>query len=51
MDEQMSAGGWRRGKDWVTHTYPGAEHNEVAWAKRVYIPLRFILGLDDAVTE
>jgi enterochelin esterase-like enzyme len=29
---------------WVTQYFPGEEHSEKAWSKRLHIPLRFILG-------
>jgi enterochelin esterase-like enzyme len=30
-------------ENWVTKEYPGEEHNESAWAKRLHIPLEFLL--------
>ena len=30
--------------DWVTQRFEGAEHNEVAWGKRLDVPLRFLFG-------
>ena len=42
-DEIMAAAGYTRGVDWVTHTFPGAAHDEPSWRKRVHIPLRFLL--------
>jgi hypothetical protein len=29
---------------WITQYFPGEEHSEKAWSKRLHIPLRFILG-------
>ncbi|WP_198325207.1 alpha/beta hydrolase [Permianibacter aggregans] len=29
--------------DWMTRTFPGADHSEKAWAARVHIPLEFLL--------
>jgi predicted alpha/beta superfamily hydrolase len=37
----------RKGYDsisWITQYFPGEEHSEKAWSKRLHIPLRFILG-------
>jgi len=31
-------------KNWMTREFPGEEHSEVAWAKRLHIPLEFLLG-------
>lgn len=31
-------------KDWETKYFPGADHSEKSWAKRVHIPLIFLLG-------
>lgn len=30
--------------NWVTHEYPGADHSENSWRKRLDIPLLFLLG-------
>lgn len=44
VDQRMATLGWRRGVDWETRVYPGAEHSEPAWAARAADPLRFLLG-------
>lgn len=44
MDAAMEARGYRRGVDWVTLKFDGAEHNEKAWAARADQPLTFLLG-------
>jgi len=31
-------------KNWMTREFPGEEHSEVAWAKRLHVPLEFLLG-------
>lgn len=31
-------------KNWITREFPGEEHSERAWAKRLHIPLEFLLG-------
>jgi predicted alpha/beta superfamily hydrolase len=33
-----------RGGRWVSRAFPGDQHSETAWARRVDIPLRFLLG-------
>jgi enterochelin esterase-like enzyme len=42
-DEVMKAHGYT-GKNWVTRFFPGANHSEVAWNKRLDIPILFLLG-------
>jgi predicted alpha/beta superfamily hydrolase len=46
VDAIMRAIGYQQGKDWVTHKFPGAEHNEAAWRARVCLPLEFLLGIN-----
>jgi enterochelin esterase-like enzyme len=31
-------------KNWLTKYFPGENHSEIAWNKRLYIPLTFLLG-------
>jgi len=31
-------------QDWMTREFPGEDHSEHAWAKRLHIPLEFLLG-------
>lgn len=35
VDARIGAAGWRRGTDWESKVYPGAEHEENAWAARL----------------
>lgn len=35
VDRQIAALGWKRGRDWQSEVYPGAEHEENAWAARL----------------
>ena len=35
VDRRISATGWKRGRDWQSKVYPGAEHEENAWAARL----------------
>jgi predicted alpha/beta superfamily hydrolase len=44
VDRVMAAAGYRRGKDWMTQVFAGAEHSERAWRERVHIPLEFLLA-------
>ena len=43
MDRVMQSAGYRRGVDWTTLKFEGAEHSEASWRKRVDVPLRFLL--------
>jgi predicted alpha/beta superfamily hydrolase len=43
MDEVMKAHGYRQGVNWITRVFPGADHSEASWSKRVDIPLAFLL--------
>lgn len=43
VDNIMRAKGYIEEKDWVTKKFPGAEHNEPAWQKRMDIVLKFLL--------
>jgi predicted alpha/beta superfamily hydrolase len=43
MDTIMARTGFTPGKNWMTKKFPGAEHDERAWSKRVAIPLQFLL--------
>ncbi len=43
-DEIMKLKGYTREKNWLTRKFDGADHSENAWAKRVDIPLLFLLG-------
>lgn len=44
MDAALRRAGWRAGRDFVTRTFDGAEHSEVAWRARAEVPLRLLLG-------
>lgn len=43
LDALMTAKGWTR-KSWTTGYFPGENHSEAAWAKRLSIPLEFLLA-------
>ena len=42
VDEVMKAKGYKK-KSWLTRYFPGEEHSEKAWNKRLDIPLLFLL--------
>ena len=44
VDELMAMKGYQRDVDWLSRYFPGAWHNEFAWAKRIQIPLEFFLS-------
>jgi len=44
MDTVMEEIGYTKGVNWVTHKFEGEEHSEIAWSKRLDIPLVFLLG-------
>lgn len=44
VDSHMQAAGYRQDVDWMTRTFPGDEHSERAWRRRLHIPLRFLLA-------
>ena len=44
VDDQMKAAGYAEGRNWLTRKFPGEEHSERAWRKRVHEPLQFLLG-------
>ena len=43
-DSVMRAAGYVAGRNFMSRTFEGAEHNERAWRERVEIPLVFLLG-------
>jgi predicted alpha/beta superfamily hydrolase len=43
IDAQMAASGWRKGVDWESKVYPGAAHEENAWAARLPEILAWLL--------
>jgi enterochelin esterase-like enzyme len=43
VDRLMRAKGYTD-LDFMTRVFPGAEHNEISWAKRLAIPIDFLLG-------
>ncbi|MEO7366152.1 MAG: alpha/beta hydrolase-fold protein [Sphingomicrobium sp.] len=43
IDQLVARRGFRPGASWLTRSFPGQAHNEISWASRVEIPLRFLL--------
>jgi predicted alpha/beta superfamily hydrolase len=43
-DKLMKKRGYKENKNWLTRKFPGEEHSEKSWRKRVDIPLIFLLG-------
>ena len=43
VDLQMKQAGYKEGTNWITKSFPGEEHSERAWRKRVDVPLQFLL--------
>ena len=43
VDRVVARRGYRQGINWLTRSFPGQKHNEISWASRVEIPLRFLL--------
>jgi len=44
VDEVMRRKGYVEGGNWVTQKFPGEDHSERAWRRRLEIPLRFLLS-------
>ncbi len=43
VDSIMTERGYTS-ENWVTREFPGEDHTERAWARRLHIPLKFLLG-------
>lgn len=43
-DQAARQGGYRTGAAFETSVFPGADHDEVSWARRLSVPLRFLLA-------
>lgn len=44
VDAIFAARGYRRGRDVESLAFPGADHNEPSWNRRLPIPLKFLLN-------
>ncbi|HEY1764500.1 MAG TPA: alpha/beta hydrolase-fold protein [Opitutaceae bacterium] len=51
MDAVMRSHGYRPGASWETRVFPGADHSEVSWSKRMEIPLAFLLKAGGRTTR
>jgi predicted alpha/beta superfamily hydrolase len=49
-DQALKNAGYTEGKNWLTKKFPGEEHSERAWRKRVDIPLQFLLNPEPATS-
>jgi len=49
VDTIMQRKGYSR-ENWKTQKFPGADHSENAWRKRLHIPLTFLLGKSEGNT-
>jgi predicted alpha/beta superfamily hydrolase len=46
VDARFAAAGWQKGRDWESKVYPGAEHEENAWAARLPEIFGWLLAKD-----
>lgn len=44
IDAIVAGRRYRQGVDWISRSFPGHLHNELSWAARIEIPLRFLLA-------
>ena len=44
IDARITASGWKSGVDWQSKVYPGAAHEENAWAARLPEMLEWLLA-------
>jgi hypothetical protein len=49
IDAIVAQRGYRQGVNWISRNFPGQAHNEISWASRLEIPLRFLLPPEKAV--
>ena len=43
IDAIVARRGFHQGANWISRNFPGQAHNEMSWASRLDIPLRFLL--------
>jgi pimeloyl-ACP methyl ester carboxylesterase len=43
VDAVVARRGYKQGVNWLTRSFPGQKHNEISWASRVDVPLKFLL--------
>ena len=44
VDKVMKQNGFVEGKNWRTKKYPGHDHSEISWNKRLHVPVLFLMG-------
>ena len=49
IDTIVAHRGYRQGVNWISRNVPGQAHNEISWASRLEIPLRFLLPPEKSV--
>ena len=49
IDAIVAHRGFRQGVNWISRNFPGQAHNEISWASRLEIPLRFLLPPEKSV--
>jgi hypothetical protein len=49
IDAIVAHRGYRQGVNWISRNFPGQAHNEISWASRLEIPLRFLLPPEKSV--
>jgi pimeloyl-ACP methyl ester carboxylesterase len=49
IDAIFAHRGYRQGVNWISRNFPGQAHNEISWASRLEIPLRFLLPPEKSV--
>ena len=48
VDAVVARRGYRQGVNWLTRSFPAQKHNEISWASRVDVPLKFLLPASGA---
>ena len=48
IDRIVARRGYRPDRSWISRNFPGQAHDEISWASRVEIPLRFLLPPEPA---
>ena len=51
IDAIVAHRGYRQGVNWISSNFPGQAHNEISWASRLEIPLRFLLPPEKSVRQ
>jgi hypothetical protein len=49
IDAIVAHRGYRQGVNWISRNFPGQAHNEISWASRLEISLRFLLPPEKSV--